>query len=143
MASSLLDNPQHFIVDVVVPEKKGQKKVLVLLDGDQGISIEDCSQLSRKLSKALDEGVLLDDPYTLEISSPGIDHPLKEIRQYKKNVGRTVRVKLRGGGNEEGKLVDVGEEILFIEKTLVKKEKQTVQINLSDIDSLFVLLSFK
>src|SRR4051812_25762982 len=93
IAIDKLANESQFIVDVVVSSRKGPKKVLVLIDGDNGITIDDCANLSRELSKTFDELEWMDDSYTLEVSTPGLDQPLVMHRQFKKNVGRILRVK--------------------------------------------------
>ena len=70
-----------------------------------GITIDDCANLNRELSKELDEITLsLQDSYLLEVSTPGLDQPLKLKRQYKKNIGRRLKVKLADKA-VEGKLV--------------------------------------
>ncbi len=55
-AESQLTDPGQFVVDVVISARKGPKKVLLILDGDQGVSIDDCANISRVLSKLLDDG---------------------------------------------------------------------------------------
>jgi ribosome maturation factor RimP len=137
--------PGQFLVDVFVSSKKGPAKVLVLLDGDQGITIDDCAEVSRTLSKALDESPILTDNYTLEVSTPGVDHPLKLKRQYVKNIGRNLRIKL-GDKAIEGKLTEVKEDLVILTQEIgtgKKKESVTVEVPFSGIDQAFVLVSFK
>lgn len=138
-------SPDKFVVDVLV-SKKIPKRVLITVDGDQGITIDDCAELSRKLSKDFDEQAYFgDDNYMLEVSTPGIDQPLKLKRQYYKNIGRSLRVK----GLEqitEGKLKEVTEHQIVLEQevgTGKKKEIKEVTIPFSEIDKAFVLVSFK
>ena len=54
----------------------GNQKVLVLIDGDEGVNIDDCSKISRKVGPILEEGDFMPGKYLLEVSSPGLDHPL-------------------------------------------------------------------
>lgn len=135
----------QFVVDIVASSKPGPKKISVILDGDQGVGIDDCAELSRKLSKALDDSGLIEENYLLEVSTPGIDHPLKLKRQYKKNIGRRLKVKLHDK-IVEGKLTDVDEDkITLVQEAGAgkKKETETVEVSFSSIDKAFVLISFK
>jgi ribosome maturation factor RimP len=118
---------------------------LVVVDADQGMNIDDCAVLSRQLSKSLDESALVDDNYTLEVSTPGVEQPLQLKRQYTKNIGRRLKVKLQDS-TIEGKLAEVtdNEITLFQEVgTGKKKETQSLVVPFSAIDKAFVLVSFK
>lgn len=145
IAEERLTEPGQFIVDVVVTSRKGPKKIIVILDGDQGVNIDDCANLTRELSKALDELPQLQDSYMLEVSTPGLDQPLKLKRQYGKNVGRRLKVKL-ADKTVEGKLLEVTADKIVIEQesgTGKLKQKLPVEIEFSEIDKSFVLVSFK
>ncbi len=72
--------------------ERGRRILQIFVDTDSGITIGQCADLSRELAARLDELNVLDEPYELEVSSPGIDKPLTMFRQYKKNVGRTFKV---------------------------------------------------
>lgn len=136
----------QYVVSADVSARKGPKKVLVLVDGDEGFTIDDCAELSRKLSKQLDDLGLIDDNYLLEVSTPGVDFPLKLNRQYRKNIGRSLKIKMTNGENIEGKLTDVTEENLTISqqvKTGKKFENVDRNISFKDIDKAFVIVSFK
>ena len=87
----------------------------------------------------------LNESYVLEVSTPGVDHPLKFNRQYAKHVGRTLKVVLRDQ-SIEGKLVNVSSVAISLEQTTgagKKKEIKTIEIQFSDIEKSFVLVSFK
>jgi ribosome maturation factor RimP len=145
MTEPQLKNDQ-FIVDIVASPRSGAKKISVILDGDAGISIDDCAEVSRQLSKHLDESSLMDDNYILEVSTPGIDQPLKLKRQYRRNIGRKLKVKRIDQTLVEGKLSGVEEELItLIEEIGRGKKTETRETNIpfSDIDKAFVLVSFK
>ena len=91
VAGKLTDSSQ-FLVDVIVKGHKGPQKVLVVIDSDKGVTIDECGDLSRELSKAFDETQLFTHSYMLEVSTPGLDQPLRLKRQYRKNIGRGIRV---------------------------------------------------
>jgi len=145
IAESNLTDSSHFIVDVIVSAKKGPKKVIVLMDGDNGISIDACANMSRALSQHLDEMADLEESYTLEVSTPGVDHTLKLNRQYPKNIGRSLRVKW-ADQQVEGKLEQVSDlaiSLVVVEGKGKKKEEKKVIIPFSEIEKAFVLVSFK
>jgi ribosome maturation factor RimP len=145
IAEGKLEEPSQFVVDVIVSSRNGPQKIMVIIDGDHGINIDDCANISRELSKVLDESSLLSEQYTLEVSTPGLDQPLKLKRQYKKNIGRKVRVKFQDK-IVEGKLLDATDEKIIVgHETGAGKDKiiQRVEIQFSDIDKSFVLVSFK
>src|SRR5436190_13576294 len=85
---SNLENKDLFIVDTLLSGSAGMRKITVLLDGNNGVTIEDCARLSRKLGVIIEETELIDSAYLLEVSSPGVEQPLTLKRQYVKNVGR-------------------------------------------------------
>lgn len=139
-------SPDKFVVEVLISGKKIPKRVLVIIDGDRGITIDDCADLSRILSKEFDERAFFgDDTYLLEVSTPGLEHPLKLKRQFLKNTGRNLRVILQED-TVEGKLKEVTDDkIVLVRETVAGKKKETseMEILFKDIDKAFVLVSFK
>ena len=125
MIQSLLEGQtDYFLVDVRV---KPTSNIKVFLDGDQGISIEKCVQVNRGLYKKLEEsGLFPTGDFSLEVSSPGLDEPLKLHRQYKKNIGRQVELLLQDGSKIEGRLLEVSEDGVIVEETKGKNKKKEV-----------------
>lgn len=138
-----LTNPAHFLVEVVVSKHKPMK-FTVIIDGDSGITIDDCANLSRSLNDSLEN--LVDDQYSLEVSTPGLDHPLKLKRQYVKNKGRKLKIHLNNKTIVLGGLQQVEEEKIVLE-TEVKEGKRTetkaMEIPFAEIEKAFVTVSFK
>jgi len=122
-------------------------KLEVLVDGDQGISIQDCAAISRHVGFHLEEEGIVDHAYRLEVSSPGVDTPLASLRQYRKNIGRNVQVKLADGKTVEGELLEAeAEGITIAEKVKEKGKKASIQertITFEDIITTKVLISFR
>lgn len=77
--------------------RAGRRRMLRIYIGKaDGVSVDDCAQVSRQLSTLLDaENVLENEAYTLEVSSPGIDRPFKTLRDWQRNLGRPVRISLK------------------------------------------------
>jgi len=143
IAEGKLKDSSQFIVDVIISSKRKPQKVTVVVDGDAGISIDDCADISREVSKVLDESNALTDSYVLEVTTPGLDQPLKLHRQYRKNIGRRVRTKV-SDKVVEGKLVGVSESGIAVELGDGKKiDKSVVELKFSEIDKTIVLVSFK
>jgi ribosome maturation factor RimP len=146
LTASKLNDPAHFVVDVVLSKYKPYK-ISVIVDGDNGITIDDCSNLSRALSEELDKIDLIQDNYTLEVGTPGLDQPLRMRRQYVKNIGRELRVKKNDKSIIQGRLISVSDNSLAIEvekkEKGKKKELTSTEVFFSDIDKAIVMVSFK
>ena len=138
----IADDPDLFVVDVILKGNHGNQKLIVLLDGDEGVNIDQCSKVSRSLSADLEEEDLIDGKYLLEVSSAGLDFPLTTLRQYKKNIGRSLKVTLSSGDQLEGELTQVDEATIVLQKK-VKKNFEQHEIKLQDINKSMVLVSFK
>lgn len=144
-----LEQTPFFIVDVLGGEK--QRKVTVLLDGDDGITIQKCSEISRSVSKVIDEDSFESDPFILEVSSPGADRPLTNPRQYKKHLGRTLEVELLNGTTVMGKLTEVADGVIELAPKEKKNKKKQVesemteqtQFSMDEIAEARVVISFK
>ncbi|MFT7380597.1 MAG: ribosome maturation factor RimP [Roseivirga sp.] len=141
-----LKDESYFIVDVLVKGLTSKAKILVLLDNDNGVNIDECAALSRAIGMKMELEEVFDDPFVLEVSSPGLDHPLKFKRQYQKNIGRELKFTMLDGTIEKGKLIEVGEESIKFEKEIKEKKKTTtelVEMAFDSIDKANVLVSFK
>jgi ribosome maturation factor RimP len=128
-----------FIVEIV----KTGKKLEVFMDGDEGISFKDCQRFSRAIEAYLDESKTLGDNYTLNVSSPGVDRPLRYYRQYPKHIGRKLEVKMTDDEVIVGKLKALSEESITIETPKTKKiEAKEHTIKFENIKNSKVLISF-
>jgi ribosome maturation factor RimP len=127
-----------FVVDISISKSN---KVQIYVDCDSGVNLKTCSQLSRYLEAYLDESLVLGEKYTLEVSSPGVDRPLIK-RQYPKNVGRKIQLKLKEEKKVKGKLEaasDTGIEVLVSKG---KKESEVLSIPYDDIVEAKIIVSF-
>jgi len=140
----IADRPELFLVDIkMLPNNK----LIIHVDGDEGINIQDCAAISRHVGFHLEEENVLEKAYNLEVSSPGIGEPLKLKRQYDKNIGREVSVKVEDGEVKEGKLLNVTESGITIEAKVKEKGKKVelveTNIDFNNITETKVLISFK
>jgi ribosome maturation factor RimP len=136
-------SPDLFLIEVKIALGN---KVTVLLDGDKGITIDNCTAINKALYKFIEEtGLFGNSNFSLEVSSFGVDRPLQLVRQYKKNIGRTLEVVLKDGSRLEGKLTDVNDEQIVIEEKTGKGNKATTKtttILLNQIKHATVLITF-
>ena len=93
IAQPFLDAHDAFLVDVLVRNEQRTKVLQVMIDTDKGITINECAEISRELGKELEARGTFEEPYHLEVSSPGLDRPLRMLRQYQKNIGRVFKVR--------------------------------------------------
>ena len=118
----LAEEPSYFLVEL----KMGvSNNIKLFLDGDGGITIDTCVKVNRALYKKIEEaGLFRDGDFSLEVSSPGLEEPLKLIRQYRKNIGRLVEIQLLDGLKLEGRLTEVSEDGIIVEEIKGKKKKK-------------------
>jgi ribosome maturation factor RimP len=139
----LFTDQEYFLVEVKI---KPTDNIKVYIDGDKGISIEKCVQFNRLLYKKIEDADLFPSgDFSLEISSPGIDKPLRLHRQYLKNIGRNVEVTFNDGSKKTGKLLQVigGDIILeYLNGKGKKIEKHQAVIPFSNIKTTIVQTQF-
>ncbi len=118
------NDPEIFLVSLKI---KPTNNIKIFLDADIGLSIDKCVKINRQLYKFIEETAMYPEgDFSLEVSSPGIEEPLKMHRQYQKNLGRDVEVVLNDATVKEGKLLEVTETEITIETTEGKGKKQII-----------------
>lgn len=146
LVEKILDKDDLFLIDVKVTGQFDNKKILVHLDSDNGLDVGTCSTVSKKLSKELDIMDFPAEKYRLEISSPGIDQPLKTKRQYLKNREKTIKVVLRNNEIKKGRLLQVSDNDIELENEIKEKKKKVrydlITIPFEDILKTNVIVTF-
>ncbi|WP_304198775.1 ribosome assembly cofactor RimP [Flavobacterium alvei] len=144
VVEALLEKPSVFLIDLTITDSF---KIIVNLDGDNGVVLQDCIDISRAIENNLDRE---EQDFSLEVASVGVGSPLKMIRQYKKNVGRTLIVKL-ATETIEAELVEANDNFIILswkarEAKKLGKGKETVQkrqeIPYTDIKEAIVTVTF-
>ena len=132
-----------FVVEVRI---KPTNNIKIYIDGDQGVSVDKLVSYNRKLYRQLEEeGLFPNGDFSLELSSPGLDEPLKLHRQYVKNIGRPVEVVLNDGAKKEGVLQVVGDTQIELTETKGKGKKMethTHVIPFSEIKATKIQIKF-
>ncbi len=144
LEEGLQQNPSLFLIDLNISDSY---KIMVTLDGDNGVTLQDCINISRAIEHNLDRE---EQDFSLEVASAGVSAPFKNRRQYTKNIGRTLLVKVN---NEtiEGVLTQANEQEIVLEwearePKKIGKGKETVQKNrtipFSEIKEAMVTITF-
>ncbi|MEU5438966.1 ribosome maturation factor RimP [Streptomyces sp. NPDC020719] len=109
--------------------RAGRRRMLrIVVDSDEGVELDTCAELSRAVSDALDESdVMGDEEYVLEVTSPGAERPLSELRHYVRATGRLARLTLTEGGDLVARILGADEEGLDLEVPGVKGRKATTR----------------
>lgn len=121
-------------------------KISVYIDADDGVNIHRCADVSRCIDEQL-EAITPEHPYSIEVSSPGADKPLKFPRQYKKHIGRKLEVKLKDGKVITNMLKEISEEGLILGEKVTnlltkRKPKPDVVVPFDEIEESNVVISF-
>lgn len=142
--AAIIQDSDYFLVDMKV---KPTNNLKIYLDGDNGITISAISNINRALRNQIDEeGWYPEGDYSIEISSPGVDTPLRFSRQYKKHIGRELEIVLNdeAATTVTGKLISINDDIIVLEEAIgKKKEIKTHEFPLESIKSAVVQVSFK
>jgi ribosome maturation factor RimP len=124
------------LIEFSVRGERSGKVVEVFVDTDEGVTADKCAEISRKISPILDGLDEFQGKYNLVVSSPGIDKPLKFYKQYERNVGRNISVRLKTESKKiEGELSEVHPESIVVKTNGGKSQ----EISFSDVSEAFIL----
>ena len=139
----LSESEDVFLVSVRI---KPTNNIKVFLDADTGLSIDKCVKVNRQMYRTIEENAWYPDGnFSLEVSSAGIEEPLKMLRQYKKNIGRNVELILNDDSVLEGKLLEANENLVQLEFIEGKNKKAVTvvkDIPFDQIKQTTVLIAF-
>ena len=145
LENALEENKSVFLIDLNIT---ADNQIRIVLDGDKGVTVEDCILVSRAIEHNMDRE---EWDFSLEVMSAGVSEPLSSPRQYKKNIGRTLAIKTIDGEKIEGEVVAATEENCSLtwsarESKPVGKGKVTVQKDITllytDIVEAKVMITF-
>jgi len=127
LVSPIIERRGALLLDVYIKGGHKRKTVQIFVDTEAGITIDECAALSREISESLDFANIMNAPYDLEISSPGLEKPLRNIQQYPRNIGRIISVKYRQG-----------EEVVLATGTLESVDRTRITCKLSSGESQLI-----
>ena len=132
----------YFLEDVHVVTPGNQRIVTCIVDGETALNLDQVTSASKIISGLLDEAAFMGEtPFTLEVTSPGIDRPLTLPRHFAKNVTRLLKVTLNDGNVVTGRITSSSETSVLLE-VVEKKTSKEVSIELSDIKRAVVEIEF-
>lgn len=145
LVEEALPDDSLFVVELIVSEK-GKPKVSIFLDGDNGVSVDQCAAVSRTVGQMIEEREIITSVYHLEVSSPGVDQPLTIFRQFPKHIGRRLDIEMNTGENVIGLLKQIEENQLVVDKEIKEKKKKVVveecKIPFEEIKQALVVIAF-
>ena len=133
MVSGLLEGPlrdqKYELADVVVSKYRTAVTVRLFVYGENGVTIDECTRLSRLAGDIIDGAGLFENGYALEVSSPGLDRPLSTPRDFRYRIGETVRVVFQNGRDKlTGEIVAVHDN-----RVEFKVDDDVITIDLADV----------
>lgn len=120
ISNTITERLEYELVDLEYKKEMGSNFLRIYIDKPGGVTLDDCQKMSKELSDKLDEKDPIEEEYYLEVSSPGLDRPLKTDKDLKRNFGKDVELKLYRFFNDkksyEGELKNYSKEAVFIEQ---------------------------
>ena len=129
-----------FLIEVVFRGDQRKHIIEVFVDGEKNVSADDLADISREINKIIEEQDLIKEPYRLDVSTPGVDRPLKYLKQFSKHINRNFDLTYKTVDDErniKAKLIGIeGEELIF------NYDKKDLIIEFKNITKAKVLISF-
>jgi ribosome maturation factor RimP len=131
-----------YLEDVHVATPGNHRIVTCIVDGDASLNLDQVTSVSRVISELLDEAAFMGEtPFTLEVTSPGVDRPLTQPRHFAKNVDRLLKVIKLDGSEVTGRILSNTDHDVTL-TVLIKKESTEQTVLLSDIKRAVVEIEF-
>ena len=134
------------VLRMIVRGSEQTPVIEIIIDGEKPVMLEDCAVVSRQVNETLEDSKIVKGNFRLDVMSPGVDDPLTELYQYKRNIGRLIKIQTKEDHQDKtllGRLTSVDGENITIETTSrngQKKEKET--IDLESIKTAVVQVEF-
>ncbi|HUX94034.1 MAG TPA: ribosome maturation factor RimP [Ignavibacteriaceae bacterium] len=141
IAAGKSEDNGFFLVDIIFRGNPNNRIIEIFIDGEKNVSADDCAKVSREIEEQIESLGLIDSSYRLEVSSPGVDRPLKFLKQYPKHINRKFEISYKPNDETKklvGKLIRIeGENLIF-----QSDQKNETIINFNNITKAKVLVSF-
>lgn len=147
IVAQTIENTDFKVVEIEIKNSHGRKTIGVFLDSEHGITIDKCREFSRSIGDRLEQANVIEGEYILEVSSPGVDRPIKEDWQFRKNIGREVLLQIKSPDNTiteyKGKIESLTGDVLGLRVKGKKKEQdQLLEFLLQSIQSARIQLKW-
>lgn len=139
--AEIVESKGFYPIEIIIRGTPSKRVMEVFIDGEKDVSADDCANVSREINSELENLPEAGNDYRLDVSSPGVDKPLKFLKQYPKHIKRNFEVLYKSGEETKkisGKLIGVEEENL----TFLCKNVGEVKINFNNIKKAKVTVSF-
>ena len=139
--AEIVERKGFFPIEIIIRGIPSKRVMEVFIDGENDVSADDCANVSREINSELENLPEAGNDYRLDVSSPGVDKPLKFLKQYPKHIKRNFEVLYKSGEETKkisGKLIGIEEENL----TFLCKNVGEVKINFNNIKKAKVTVSF-
>ena len=140
IAAEAVERNNFFLIDIIIRGKSGSRIIEIYVDGEKDVSADDCALISREIEQHLENIPDIGSSYRLDVSSPGVDRPLKFLRQFPKHINRKFELTyLQDEENKKitAKLVNIeGDNLIFL------SGKNELTINYNNLTKAKVLVSF-
>lgn len=140
IVDEIVEKNGFLLVDFVLRGNKTNRIIEVFIDNKKGVSTDECAEISRLITDKLDEEDIIDSKYRLDVSSPGLDKPLKYLVQFERHIERKMSITYNTDDvsqSFEGKLLRIeGERLVF------QKGKDEITLDFNQIKKAKVLISF-
>jgi ribosome maturation factor RimP len=141
IAAGKSEDNGFFLIDIIFRGNPNNRIIEIFIDGEKNVSADDCAKVSREIEEHIESLGLIDSSYRLEVSSPGVDRPLKYLKQYPKHINRKFEISYKPNDETKkivGKLLRIdGDSLVFL-----SDQKNETIINFNNITKAKVLVSF-
>ena len=139
--AEIVERKGFFPIEIIIRGIPSKRVMEVFIDGENDVSADDCANVSREINSELENLPEAGNDYRLDVSSPGVDKPIKFLKQYPKHIKRNFEVSYKSGEETKkilGKLISVEEENL----TFLCKNVGEVKVKFNNIKKAKVTVSF-
>ena len=140
ISNEIAEKLGYFVIEILYRGDNRKRIIEIYIDAEKNISADDLAGISREINAVLEEQNLIKDSYRLEVSTPGVDRPLKYSKQFPKHINRNFEVTYKTGDETKtitGKLLSVErEELTFL------SDKKEILIEFKNITTAKVIISF-
>lgn len=137
----ILESQDVDLIEMEFRGRSGSQVLRIFVDTDSGITLDQCVNLSREISDRLDIKDLIAGRYRLEVSSPGLDRPLKTKRDFERNIGRKIKITYLVNGAEDKTIIGHIEQI-DDDMIVIKEDDQLIYIDLSKVMLAKIMLKW-
>lgn len=140
ICEEITESQGFFLIDLNFRGDQRKRIIEVYVDGEKNITAEDLSELSKKINDSIENSNLITESYRLDVSSPGVDRPLKFLKQFPKHVNRNFEITYKA----DDSTLTIKAKLLSVERNFLTfvSGKDTFLINFNDIIKAKVLISF-